>query len=227
MLCESTSQSIQEAAMQLLRSLLILANIILLTLLVSSSAAGLMVEKFDSTYDRLEFRHYRGGMTTHKSQRQTGASRDYVFGFFAEVTHRGQRWRSAIDLHVIAGKVKVADRYHRRVLASFANGQVRILPNWQACLTYGQPTFAAAGITIPPQPNIRRPRQFWAVKGRYYYRVKLFGTRWDCQRIAKDWGFETIIHADGGSSLNRACVGPSHALVFRERPKLVAKTTRQ
>lgn len=200
------------------RSILTLVTVLLLLLLATSAASGLMVEKFDSTHDRLEFRHYRGGMTTSKSQHQTGASRDYVFGFYAEVTHNGQRWRSGVDLHVVAGHVKIPDHYHRRVLASFADGRVRIFPNWQICRSYGQPTFAAAGITIPPQPNVRRPRQFWAVKGQYYYHVELFGNRWDCQRMAREWGFEAIVHADGGSSLNRSCIGPSHILIFHQRP---------
>lgn len=178
------------------------------------SASALTVEKFTKR-DRLEFHVFINGVSTRKASALTGADRSYVFGFYGYKTIGGRLVKYPVDLHVTNGSVKIESMYNRKVIAQFKDGTVRIFPSWTDCKSWGTPLSAAAGITIPPRPNQKLPRQFWATKGDYFYRVKMVGDRWDCLRIATEWGFDAMVHADGGSSLERGHAHPSHAQIFK------------
>jgi len=194
----------------------LIASLLVLLFLASSSAVGLQVEKFDMRTDRLVARHYRGGKTAAWVKKSLKADFVTPAGFYGGKTINGRALRHGVDLTIANGEEKIPDLFKgRKVLAVYRTGEVRIFPNYEHCLSWGKPEEAVAGMTIPPRPNERLRRQFWATKGQFYFRVTVVGNRWDCLRIARDWGFEHIVHMDGGSSLDRSIVHPSWLAVFR------------
>lgn len=196
-----------------------ISKLVLIQLLVfvSPSSFALEVERFDMTKDRLEVRHYRGGKYPDWVQTATGADFVTVAGFYGERTIDGRKLRCGVDLTIENGVRKIGPYCGtRKVLAGYSNGRVVIYPNAASCLAAGTPDWALAGMTIPPAPEQKLWRQFWATKGNYYFRVKMRGNRWDCLRLAKQWGFEAMVHMDGGSSLAPRILHPSYALVFRD-----------
>lgn len=166
---------------------------------VSASPRGfaLTVWKFDMRKNTVVFKHYKGGTTLRKAKKELSAVVVTPAGFFA------QRYGMyhAIDLLVDNGKVVVGDIFKRKVMAVHTDRKVRIFPNYITCLLYGEPVYASAGKNIPPEPSRRCARQMWAVKGNYFFIVKLYGSAWECIKIAKQWGFEQTIFFDGGSTL--------------------------
>jgi hypothetical protein len=193
-------------------------KLLLIQLLMSASVdvTALEVRQFDMTRDRLEVRHYLGGKYPDWVKAETGADFVMVAGFYGEKTVAGRKLRCGVDLTIENRAIKIGPHWNnRKVLASYSNGRVAIYPNAASCLAAGLPDWALAGATIPPNPNQKLWRQFWAIKGKYYYWVKMRGNRRDCLKLAKQWGFESIVHMDGGSSLAGRVLHPSYVVVLR------------
>lgn len=188
---------------------------LLVVLLAPASLFALEVEKFEMGEHVWTIVHQPGGLTVEAVARHSSAVDVSVFGFYGHKTINGTLTRYAVDWHMMYGKEVITDHFNRWVLASYPDGTVRICSSPEVALRYGRPSFGAAGMKIPPDPTKKLMRQFWATKGRFYFRVKMYGTRWDCQRVARDWGFESMVHSDGGTSLVPGVCHPSIAKVYR------------
>jgi hypothetical protein len=158
--------------------------------------------------------HQPGGLTVRNVRQNTQAIDVSAAGFFGYKTIEGQLLRHGVDWHMIYGKEVITDHFNRWVIASYPDGTVRICPSRDLAFNWGKPSFGVAGMKIPPYPTLKLVRQLWATKGRYYFRVKMYGDRWDCQRLAKEWGFEAMVHTDGDTSLLPDTRTPSIAKVF-------------
>lgn len=189
-------------------------------LLFPAAAFSLTVERFEKGKHVWTVVHQPGGLTVESVARNSCAIDVSVFGFFGRKTINGSLLLHGVDWHMMYGKEVITDHFNRWVLASYSDGDVRICPSPEAAYAFGRPSFGAAGMKVPPYPDLKLPRQFWAVKGRYYFRVRMFGNRWDCQRVAKQWGFEAMVHGDGDSSLAPWALSPSIAKVYRKEDYL-------
>lgn len=188
---------------------------VLLLLTLASRVAGQRVEGYVMGADRFEPRQFRGGKTATWVEKHTGAYQVHVGSFYGKKTVNGKKLIHMVDLLVYNYEVKIEDHYGRAVLAFYEDGMVRIFPNFNECLKWGMPKHAIAGIKTPPEPdNPRKMRQFWAVKGNMFFWVELKGTQQTCLNYAKSLGFESIVHMDGGSSLDPGILHPSFILVF-------------
>ena len=183
--------------------------------LLPGRALALTVERFEMGRHYWTVVHQPGGLTVEGVARNTRAIDVSVFGFFGHKTINGTLQLHGVDWHMMYGKEVVADHFNRWVLASYPDGTVRICSSPEVAYRYGRPSFGAAGVKIPPRPDEKLPRQFWAVKGRFYFRIRMRGDRWDCQRVARQWGFDSMLHSDGGSSLVSGIRHPSIAKVYR------------
>jgi hypothetical protein len=187
---------------------------IIVIVLASATVSALEVEPFVMGKHRWTIVHEPGGLTIKQVKSGSKAVDVSVFGFFGRKTIKGSLLLHGVDWHVMYGKEVITDHFNRWVMASYPDGTVRICSSPEAAYQFGRPSFGAAGMKVPPKPNEKLPRQFWATKGRYYFRVRMFGTRWDCQRVAKQWGFEAMLHGDGNSSLAPGAKSPSIAKVY-------------
>jgi|GEM_PF-3101976 len=197
-----------------MKRLLLLFFVILLS---PNSASALEVRRFKMGTHRWTIVHQPGGLTVEAVERNSQAVDVSVFGFFGAKTINGQSLLYGVDWHWMYGRQIIADHYNRWVIASYPDGTVRICSSPEVALAYGKPSFGAAGMKVPPYPDLKLMRQFWAVKGRYYFRVKMYGDRWDCLRLAKAWGFEAMVHGDGDTSLDPWAESPSIAKVYTEQ----------
>lgn len=195
----------------------IIGIFIILLLLCASAAAGklsLSVETFDMRTDRLEFRHYPGGRTVKWVQAKNGATVARNAAFFGKKLIDGANLLHQVDLYIKHQTVIVPALPKRPVLAVYLDNTVKIFADWQKMLPWGMPNWAIGGMRSPPCPGDSHWRQFIAVKNHYYFRVVVKGSADTCAWLAHEWGFESIIHLDGGSSISPGMVVPSHLLVF-------------
>lgn len=192
-------------------------RLLLLVLFLFSStknASGLIVEKYEMGVDILLFRHFTGGKSESWVKKYTGAEAVSVGGFLGKKKINGKDLIHGLDLWVLDGKERIRSHYKDRpIIASYADGTVMVHDNYRSFLAAGKALSAQAGMKIPPKPNERLLRQFWATKGRYYYRVEMVGTRWDCLRLMKRYGFEKKLFLDGGTPLQRG-FSATHATVY-------------
>lgn len=187
---------------------------ILVVFLAPCAVFALEVERFVMGKHYWTVVHEPGGLTVEAVARNSKAVDVSVFGFFGRKTIGGSLLLHAVDWHMMYGKEVINDHFNRWVIASYPNGTVRICSSPEAAYRYGRPSFGAAGMKIPPEPNAKLPRQFWATKNNSYFRVRMWGNRWDCQRVAKQWGFDAMLHGDGDSSLAPGAKSPSIAKVY-------------
>lgn len=195
----------------------IIAIFVVLLLLSASVAAGKLnfsVEKFDMQTDRLEFRHYPGGRTAKWVKAKNDATFAGNADFFGEKSIDGAKLLYQVDLYIKHHTVIVPARPKRPVLAVYLDNTVKIFADYQTMLPWGMPEWAIGGMRWPPCPTEDLWRQMIAVKSNYYFRVVVKGTADTCAWLAHKWGFESIIHLDGGSSISPGMVVPSHLLVF-------------
>ncbi|MBI4948178.1 hypothetical protein HY844_01290 [Candidatus Berkelbacteria bacterium] len=169
----------------------------LITLALAHLGFAFSVKRYDMAKFKVVFKHYRGGIKLEEAKRRLKAVEVMPAGFFAK---RFGMYH-AIDLLIDDRKMVVGDIFKQKVMTVHADGKVRIFPSYIDSLNYGQPIYAAAGKNIPPEPSRKCLRQMWAVKGKYFFIVKLKGSAKSCLRIAKKWGFEYTIFFDGGSTL--------------------------
>ncbi|QQG49813.1 MAG: hypothetical protein HZB70_03385 [Candidatus Berkelbacteria bacterium] len=167
--------------------------------------------------DILIFRHFVGGKSEAWVRNNTKAKRVSVAGFFGRKTVNGRKLFHGVDLWILDGKVRIPSRFNRPILVSHWDGKVEIVANIKAIKDLTNVMSAEAGMKNPPKPSERLARQFWAVKNGFYFHFEMVGTASRCLRVAKQWGFGTIIHFDGGSSLV-AKFSPSYATVYH-KPK--------
>lgn len=195
----------------------IVATIIVLLLLSAIVAAGklkLSVETFDMRTDRLEFRHYPGGRTAKWVKVKNDATVARNAGFFGKKLIDGAKLLYQVDLYIKHQQVIIPALPKRPVLAVYLDNTVKIFADYQTMLPWGMPVWAIGGMRLPPEPEDSHWRQMIAVKSNYYFRVVVKGTAATCAWIAHQWGFESIIHLDGGSSISPGKAVPSHLLIF-------------
>ncbi|KKU43769.1 MAG: hypothetical protein UX60_C0017G0003 [Berkelbacteria bacterium GW2011_GWA2_46_7] len=163
------------------------------------------------------------GLTAAQVKTKTKA--DYVFtlGFLDIRKVRGARMYRPINLHIIEGTIKIPAFFpEEKVIADFPlpwEG-VTIFDSVAICLSYGTPVAACGLMRIPPVPGEKTGRRIWATKGGYFFVVSYFGTRTDGLRIAKNYGFESSAHSDGGHMISSHARGASFALIFKGKRQL-------
>ncbi|MEK7201964.1 MAG: hypothetical protein AAB669_00295 [Patescibacteria group bacterium] len=195
----------------------IIGTIVTLLLLCASAAArklNFSVETFDMQTDRLEFRHYPGGRTAKWVETENDATVARNACFFGKKSIDGAKVPYQVDLYIKHRQVIIPARPKRPVLAVYLDNTVKIFADYQTMLPWGMPNWAIGGMRSPPRPGDSHWRQFVAVKNHYYFRVVVKGSADTCAWLAHKWGFESIIHLDGGSSISPGMVVPSHLLVF-------------
>jgi hypothetical protein len=179
-----------------------------------NSASAAEVERFEKGKHVWTVVHQPGGLTIESVEQNTSAVDVSAAGFFALKTIDGQKLIHGVGWHMMYGQEVIDDCQNRWVIASYPDGNFRICPSREIAMMYGRPSFGVDAMKIPPKPGRKVWRQFWATKGNFFFRVKMKGDRWDCVRFAKAWGFETMAHTDGGSSLAPGIKTPSIAKVY-------------
>lgn len=200
-----------------------LLTLFLLLFFLASDTTAAKVTKFTRD-DRFEFRVYPGGVRTAEVRRQLGVKDCFVFGFYGQKTIQGKKMMYPVDLHVTEGKVVIGSHFGRKVFSQFEDGTTGIFKNWDECLKWGMPSTAVAGAdaNAPPDPGRKVRRQFLAVKGEFTYHVEMDrASSRDCLRLAQEYGFESIVHGDGGTTLE-TMRSASILVVYRNDPMLLA-----
>lgn len=161
------------------------------------------------------------GLTAAQVKARTGADFVFTSGFLNIKKVRGEFTFTPVNLHIIDGNVKVPAFFpQEKVMADFPWGGPTIFNSITQCLSYGTPTTACGLKRIPPVPAEKTGRRIWAIKGSNFFVVDYFGSRVDGQRIARNYGFESSAHSDGGHMVSPYARGASFALIFKGKKQL-------
>jgi hypothetical protein len=173
-------------------------------------------EEFNSRSgrDHLTFLYFPSGRTVASVKRQLKVKNAWPAGFFAWGRHRGQRVRCGIDTYIVNGRNLIGDRYHRKVIAIYRDGTVKIAPSLPVARSWGRIISGCAGVDCPPYPNYRLMRNLFATKGSHYYHLSYFGSWLGGLWLKYNYGFDAVCHLDGGDSLKTDCQTPCIAAVL-------------